>query len=202
MVSINSQFSSAVYHPLYTYTFIVMQKADAECAAGIDASKCTPWQYYDSIGDDGLILNLDNTILCSGTAVAWHFNYFVDYDEIDLRSEFRVYRAVENGAEGMYQVISGSSMPIHILESELVEDDAVCKCLVIMQPFEVKEGDIIGVCFEHGLGTPRMLATAVNKRVHLGPASTRDCSGINTINLQQWSNVLDGRELLLELEIS
>ena len=102
----------------------------------------------------------------------------------------------------MYQVISGSSMPIRILESELVQDDAVCKRLVITQPFEVKEGDIIGVCFEQGVGTPRMLATAVNKRVHLGPASTRDCSGINTINLQQWSNVLDGRELLLELEIS
>ena len=48
----------------------------------------------------------------------------------------------------MYQVVSGSSMSVHILESEL---DAECKCLAT---FEVREGDIIGVCFETKVYTP------------------------------------------------
>ena len=181
--------------------FLVMQKADAECGAGIDASSCTPWQYYNSSGVDGLILNLDNTTLCSGIAVAWHFNYYVDFSNRNLESIFRVYRAVENAVEGTYQVVSGSSMSILILSSELFLDDAVCKHLAIMQPFKVREGDIIGICFDSEVQTPRMLATTVNKRVHMGSTS-QGCSQLNKINLQKWGNVLDGHELLLELEIS
>lgn len=166
------------------------------------------WQYYDSGDDDGLALNLSSSLPCSGTAVAWHFSFYVNVEEEALFSQFRVYRAasinpLSDAIPTSYKVVPGSTTGIRVPGF----DDAgqyVCRRVEITQPFDVREGDILGVCLVTGYYTPRMFAREDNKRVHLGPASTHSCTGIDTINLAEWSlsNALQNIELLLDLEIS
>ena len=183
--------------------------AAAQSTCGKASKRCRQsWEYYNSGDDDGLALNLSSSLPCSGTAVAWHFSFFVNVAGEDLFSQFRVYRAASvdltsDSRPTSYEVVHGSTTQIRVRSDGLVEGDYVCRRVEIEHPFDVRQGDILGVCLVPGDYTPRMFAHEENKRVLLGPASTLSCEDIDVIDIADWhlSNSLFDIELLLDLEI-
>ena len=100
----------------------------------------------------GLLLDLSKMAGCSGKGVAWHYCFYLSWTDPRYTqvSHFSVYRQQANG--NVYEQVSESIETVHVV-TEYSPQQFICKTVNVTVPFDVIEGDVIGVCLEDASGT-------------------------------------------------
>ncbi len=108
-------------------------------------------RFYNSWNDQypgpfrsGQLLDLSRTAECSGKGVAWNYCFYLGWissDEVQKALLF-VYRKT---GESTYSKVDGSEIAVNVYE-QYDPQQWHCNRVPLTNPFDVLDGDIIGVC--------------------------------------------------------